>query len=164
LVVAAGVPADPAGGRGVRPVEKSFMIPAVTYTGAERSLYPSSFRRSVWLPCGIPGMTAGETPCWMPSRYMVAPAGVVVIVRDPEPCGAAAVLPAVTAGTLARVAMVGALVTTVTGAVVAGAAAAVVSAVVVTEAVVVVVVVVGVVVVVTTVMDAGGRAVRVLCT
>jgi hypothetical protein len=127
---------------GVKPVENWFMVPAVIETGAERSWYPSSFRRSVWLPGERPEKTSGERPRKSPSIYTAAPAGVVVTVRDPVPAGAAAV-PATDAVVVAPAAVVvvpEAAVVAVTAAVVPVVVAVVVAAV-----VVVVTVVVGVV-------------------
>jgi hypothetical protein len=59
----------------------------VTETGAERSWYPLSFRRTVWLPAARPGIVVGDMPRWTPSIETDAPAGVVVTDNDPLPGG-----------------------------------------------------------------------------
>ena len=65
------------------PVVYSVVLPAVIETGVERSVYPSTFMRSVWSPGARPGMIAGETPRCTPSMKIETPAGVVVTEREP---------------------------------------------------------------------------------
>ena len=72
-------------------METSFIVPAVIGTGMEKSWYPSGFRSSVWLPADMPGIVAGLAPRRTPSIRMVAPAGVVVMEREPSVSGREAV-------------------------------------------------------------------------
>jgi len=58
------------------------------------SWYPSSFRSTVCVPADSPGMVAGLTPRWIPSMKMKAPAGVVVMEREPSVSGWAGAMPA----------------------------------------------------------------------
>jgi hypothetical protein len=67
--------------------EYSCVLPAEIVTGVEMSWYPSSFRSSVWVPAGIPGIVAGVTPRWTPSMKINAPAGSVFTEREPSVSG-----------------------------------------------------------------------------